>query len=103
MKTLALAICLCSAAIIAAILAPGATSSTTDQRRIASLEARVDQLATQANCIRSGIPVTQYTRPGGTPYLAATRRVGQPFMWVVVVTPGCLHRHPSKSELGWKW
>ena len=103
MRTLALVIALSSAAIIAAILATTATSGTTEVRRLASLEARVDKLATQANCIRAGIPVTSYARPDGTRYLAATRKTSHAFMWVVVMTPGCLSKHPAKSELGWRW
>lgn len=101
MKTI---IVLCSVVILAAILAPTSTSNTTDQRRIAALEGQVAFLAKQADCIRAGIPVTNYQRAHhGVHYLAPTRRMGQKFMYVVVMTPSCMPRALQPQMLGWHW
>lgn len=102
MKTLAITILLCTAAICAAILAPSATSGTTEMTRIAELEQRVDQLFTQADCMRTGMPVTIYKAgPNSKPYLAPTRSEAHRRYWIVVMTPGCVPRHPTPHELSW--
>lgn len=97
-----IAACAASIAVTAAILAPTSTSGTTETRRIAKLEQAVAALQVHADCIRGAIPVTNYTRPDGTRYLGATRRVGQKYQLVVVMTPHCVPR-ATNQDLGWHW
>lgn len=116
MKTLSATLILCTTAIILAILAPGATSSTNDEAQIkslqdsvASLEGDLSDLETMTSelqnfraCYEMAAAVTSYTGRDGKPYLAATRQVGQKFIWVSVVKPGCMPR-VKPAMLGWKY
>lgn len=99
MKTLALTVCLCSAAL-AAIFAPVSTSNTTELRRIAILEAYVAQLEAAHSCYKQAIPVSAFGDPGGKRLLGATRKLGQKFLWVSVLEPQCMPQI-TRADLGW--
>ena len=101
MKTLSATIILCTIAIIAAILAPTAISNPNTDQLIANLQVDIKALQAHAACYSMAAPVTEYTE-SAQPYLGATRRIGQKFLWVSVVKPTCMPMITYKG-LGWHY
>lgn len=97
-----LAIALCSAAIVAAILAPISTSSTTDQRRILNLESTVRQMRVALSCYTSATGVSAYKAADGKLWLAPTRSVHSKRLYIALVNANCMARF-TPTMLGWHY